>query len=111
MGGDGGMSQQVAAGSKWTQLMTAVRGLFRELAATHAGARVSVVAYDDIAERIFTEQVPSAALADRIQWAGHGTDFGQPLSEAFDIATTTENKYSHFAILFLSDGSAGRPDA
>ena len=86
MGGGGALSASVAPGSKWSELMRAVRGLFTELAAAHRGARVSVIAYDDIAERIFTEEVPTPALADRIEWAGHGTDFGPPLAEAFDIA-------------------------
>jgi uncharacterized protein with von Willebrand factor type A (vWA) domain len=90
--------------------MRAVRGLFQELATSHEGARVSVIAYDDIADRIFTEEVPSAALADKIEWAGHGTDFGRPLREAYDIATATQDNYEELALLLLSDGSASRPD-
>jgi len=109
MGGAGALAQDVAVGSKWTELMKAVRGLFTELAAGHQGARVSVIAYDDVAERVFVEQVPSPALADRIEWAGHGTDFGRPLAEAYDIALASQGKYQSLALLLLSDGSAGVP--
>jgi hypothetical protein len=87
MGGGDGTAAQVAPGSKWTELMTAVRGFFGELSRDHAAARVSVIAYDDRADAIFTEQEPTPGLADQIEWAGHGTDFGQPLSAAHDLAT------------------------
>jgi len=76
-------------GSKWTELLKAVRGFFGRLATNQRGSKVTVIGYDDIDKVLFQEQAPSEALADQIDWTGFGTNFDKPLTTAYGIATST----------------------
>ena len=53
--------------------------------------------------------MPKAALGDSIDWTGFGTDFEEPLNDAYVIATETADRFDKVLLYFLSDGSSAYP--
>jgi hypothetical protein len=102
-------------GSKWNDLVEAVRGFFNVRLLCGAGDVVTIITFDTTARNVFgPEPMPieacSEQLSNRLIMHGGGTAFGPALSEAHKvlIRAQTQSRYEEHksVLIFMSDGES-----
>jgi len=71
--------------NRWDDLMGTVRRFMTDLSFNDPYGKVSVIAYDDLAQVVMRDENPNESLVNRIEFTGYGTDFNAPLLEAYDL--------------------------